>query len=86
MTTEQIIEQVSTALEDLSIETINDETTLMALNKANDVLYPLKERGIINDFQFTSNVIGEVLNISVFIKETGEDEFTCWDLSLVDKG
>jgi hypothetical protein len=86
MTTEQIIEQVSTALENLSIETINDETKLMALNKANDVLYPLKEQGIINDFQFTSNVIGEVLNISVFIKETAEDEFTCWDLSLVDKG
>jgi hypothetical protein len=86
MTTEQIIEQVSTALENLSIETINDETKLMALNKANDVLYPLKEQRIINDFQFTSNVIGEVLNISVFIKETAEDEFTCWDLSLVDKG
>jgi hypothetical protein len=86
MTTEQIIEQVGTALEDLSIETINDETKLAALNKANDVLYPLKEQGIINDFQFTSNVIGEVLNISVFIKENAEDEFTCWDLSLVDKG
>ena len=86
MTTEQIIEQVSTALEDLSIETINDETKLAALNKANGVLYPLKEQGIINDYQFTSNVIGEVLNISVFIKETAEDEFTCWDLSLADKG
>lgn len=86
MTTEQIIEQVGTALEDLSIETVNDETKLAALNKANDILYPLKEQGIINDYQFTSNVIGEILNISVFIKETAEGEFTCWDLSLADKG
>lgn len=86
MTTEQIIEQVSTALENLSIETINDETKLAALNTANGVLYPLKEQGIINDYQFTSNVIGEILNISVFIKEAAEDEFTCWDLSLADKG
>ena len=84
MTTEQIIEQIGTALQDLSIETINDETKLVALNKANEMLYPLKEQSIINDYQFSANIIGTNLNISIFIKESEEGEFGCWDLTLAD--
>jgi hypothetical protein len=82
---ENIIEQIAKKLELVEFKTIDKEAELKALNLANDVLYPLKESHEIQDYSFSASIIGDNINISVFITENGYIEPVQWDLTLTKK-
>ena len=82
MNIDAIIEQIVDDIKNLPSSSINKTTELAALNVANSILFPLKESKQIKDFQFSANIIGEILNIGIFITENEQDEPICWDLSI----
>lgn len=82
---ENIIEQIAKKLEVTEFNTIDEATKLRALNLANDVLYPLKESNQIQDYTFSASMVGDILNISVFITENGSEIPVQWDLTVTKK-
>lgn len=82
---ETIIEQIAKKLELVEFNTIDKEAELRALNLANDVLYPLKESQEIQDYTFSASIIGDIINISIFITENGCTEPVPWDLTITKK-
>jgi hypothetical protein len=85
MNIDQIIEQIGTALENFEFSTISEEIKVSALNEANQILYPLKEQGVIEDYQFAVSSIGNIIDVSVFIKELPDQEFSRWDLTITNQ-
>ena len=85
MNIEQIIEQIGVALENFEFSTISEEIKVSALNEANHILYPLKEQGVIEDYQFSVSSVGNIIDVSVFIKEPLEQEFSRWDLTITNQ-
>lgn len=82
---ETIIEQIAKTLESTEFNVIDKETELKALNLANDILYPLKESNQIQDYTFSASIVGDVLNISIFLTENGCSEPDQWDLTITKK-
>ena len=82
---ENIIEQIAKKLEVTEFNTIDETTKLQALNLANDILYPLKESNQIQDYTFSASMVGDILNISVFITENGSEAPIQWDLTVTKK-
>ena len=82
---ENIIEQIAKKLEVTEFNTIDETTKLQALNLANDVLYPLKESNQIQDYTFSASMVGDILNISIFITENGSETPIQWDLTVTKK-
>jgi len=82
---ENIIEQIAKKLELVEFKTIDKEAELQALNLANDILYPLKETHEIQDYTFSASIVGDILNISIFITENGYIEPVQWDLTINKK-
>ena len=82
MNLDTIIEQIVEDIKNLTNNTIDKTAEVAALNAANSILYPLKESKQIEDYQFSANIIGNTLNISVFITENGQTEPSQWDLSI----
>jgi hypothetical protein len=82
---ETIIEQIAGKLELIQFNTIDKEAELKALNLANEVLYPLKESQEIQDYTFSASIVGDILNISIFITESGCAESVQWDLTITKK-
>ena len=82
---ENIIEQIAKKLELVEFKTIDKEAELKALNLANDILYPLKETHEIQDYTFSASIVGDILNISIFITENGYIEPVQWDLTINKK-
>lgn len=82
---ENIIEQIAKKLELVEFKTIDKEAELQALNLANDILYPLKETHEIQDYTFSASIVGDILNISIFITENGYTEPVQWDLTINKK-
>lgn len=85
MNIEQLIEQIGTALENFKFSTISEEIKVAALNEANQILYPLKEQGVIEDYQFAVSSVGNIIDVSVFIKELPDQEFSRWDLTITNQ-
>jgi hypothetical protein len=85
MNTEQIIEQIGAALENFGFSTVSEEIKVSALNEANQILYPLKEQGVIEDYQFSVSSVGNIIDVSVFIKESSDQKFTRWDLTITNQ-
>jgi hypothetical protein len=86
MTLDEIIDNVSKVLEDFEYNAINEETKVAALNLVNNILYPLKQSEVINDYQFTSSVQDDTIHLGILLKETSDAEFLQWDLSLIKEG
>ena len=82
---ETIIEQIAKKLELIEFKTIDKEAELKALNLANGVLFPLKESQEIQDYTFSASIVGDILNISIFITENGYTEPVQWDLTINKK-
>jgi hypothetical protein len=82
---ETIIEQIAKKLELIEFTTIDKEAELKALNLANDVLFPLKESQELQDYTFSASIVGDILNISIFITENGYTEPVQWDLTINKK-
>ena len=82
---ENIIDQIAKKLELVEFKTIDKEAELQALNLANDILYPLKETHEIQDYTFSASIVGDILNISIFITENGYIEPVQWDLTINKK-
>jgi hypothetical protein len=85
MNIEQIIEQIGVALENFKFDIISEEIKVAALNEANQILYPLKEQGLIEDYQFSVSSVGNIIDVSVFIKESSDREFSRWDLTITSQ-
>ncbi len=82
MNIDSIIEQIVEEIKSLSNDSVDKTAEVAALNVANSVLYPLKESKEIEDYQFSANIIGDTLNISIFVTENGQTEPAQWDLSI----
>jgi hypothetical protein len=80
---EKYIQKISKKLKDLDIYDTEEETKLLVLNTANDVLYPLKEQKQIQDYHFSASVVGELFELSIFITENGFVTPNRWDLTVV---
>jgi hypothetical protein len=82
MNIDSVIEQIVEEIKSLSNDSVDKTAEVAALNVANSVLYPLKESKEIEDYQFSANIIGDTLNISIFVTENGQTEPAQWDLSI----
>ena len=82
MNIDSIIEQIVEDIKNLTNNSIDKTAEIAALNVANSILYPLKESKQIEDYQFSANIIGNTLNISIFVTENGQTEPSQWDLSI----
>jgi hypothetical protein len=82
MNIDSIIEQIVEEIKNLTNDSVDKTAEVAALNVANGVLYPLKESKQIEDYQFSANIIGNTLNISIFVTENGQTEPSQWDLSI----
>jgi hypothetical protein len=82
MNIDSVIEQIVEEIKSLSNDSVDKTAEVAALNVANSVLYPLKESKEIEDYQFSANIIGDMLNISIFVTENGQKEPAQWDLSI----
>jgi hypothetical protein len=82
MNIDSVIEQIVEEIKSLSNNSVDKTAEVAALNVANSVLYPLKESKEIEDYQFSANIIGDMLNISIFVTENGQKEPAQWDLSI----
>ena len=82
---ENTIELIAKKLETVKFDTIDKAAELQALNLAHDVLYPLKESNEIQDYTFSASIVGDILNISIFVTENGCSEPVQWDLTITKK-
>lgn len=82
---ENIIEEIAKKLEAIEFKVIDKDAELQALNLANSYLYPLKEAHELQDYTFSASIIGDILNISIFITENGYIEPIRWDLTITKK-
>lgn len=82
---ENTIELIAKKLETVKFETIDKAAEIQALNLANEILYPLKESNEIQDYTFSASIVGDILNISIFITEGGCAESVQWDLTITKK-
>ena len=76
------IEQIVENIKNLPNNTVDKTAELAALNVANSILFPLKESKQIQDYQFSANIIGNLLNISIVVTENDQTEPSQWDLSI----
>ena len=76
------IEQIVENIKSLPNNTVDKAAELAALNVANSILFPLKENKQIQDYQFSANIIGNLLNISIVVTENNQTEPSQWDLSI----
>lgn len=83
---QEIIEKIEQLLTDFQFASTAEESKQDLLNQLNGILYPIKEQGLIEDFQFavknTEN--NEEIDISVLIKENSESEFGGWDFTITN--
>jgi len=79
------IEQIVKKLELVEFDIIDKEAELKALTLANDVLYPIKESREIQEYSFAASIVGDIINISIFITENGSTEPVQWDLTVKRK-
>ena len=82
---ENTIELIAKKLETVKFETIDKAAEVQALNLANEILYPLKESNEIQDYTFSASIVGDILNISIFVTESGCAESVQWDLTITKK-
>ena len=82
MNLNSIIEQIVENIKSLPNSTVDKAAELAALNVANSILFPLKENKQIQDYQFSANIIGNLLNISIVVTENDQTEPSQWDLSI----
>lgn len=78
MTTEEAIAKVIDVLK--NSDSLPTEKDIM--NKANEVLYPLKESKQIAHYYFSIKKEVNHHILSIFIQETEETQTECWDLSV----
>ena len=82
MKAEIIITKIGEILEKFKFTEANEASKMEALNIANAVLYPIKEKQIIEDYQFLARIEDNLIHLSIMIKEPSEEEASEWDISL----
>lgn len=83
---QETIQKVEQILTDFEFAATASESKQNILNQLNGILYPIKEQGLIEDFQFSvkNNEDNEEIDISVLIKETSESDFGGWDFTITN--
>ena len=82
MKAEIIITKIGEILEKFKFTEANEASKMEALNIANAVLYPIKEKQIIEDYQFLARIEDNSIRLSIMIKEPSEEEASEWDIAL----
>ena len=82
MKAEIIISKIGEILETYKFEEANEASKIEVLNIANAVLYPIKEKQIIEDYQFLARVEDNSINLTIMLKEPNEEEASEWDIVL----
>ena len=82
MKAEIIISKIGEILETYKFEEANEASKMEVLNIANAVLYPIKEKQIIEDYQFLARVEDNSIHLTIMLKEPNEEEASEWDIVL----
>jgi hypothetical protein len=82
MKAEIIISKIGEILETYKFEEANEASKIEVLNIANAVLYPIKEKQIIEDYQFLARVEDNSIHLTIMLKEPNEEEASEWDIVL----
>ena len=82
MKAEIIISKIGEILETYKFEEANEASKMEVLNIANAVLCPIKEKQIIEDYQFLARVEDNSIHLTIMLKEPNEEEASEWDIVL----
>lgn len=79
---EQIIKQVEEALQNFFFEKFDQQTKVEVLNKLNEILYPLKEQNILDDFNFYLYNNVDHFKITLVLREHNQPDNQFWDFEI----
>ena len=82
MKAEIIITKIGEILEKFKFTEANEASKMEVLNIANAVLYPIKEKQILEDYQFLARIEDNSICLTIQIKESNEEEASEWDIAL----
>ena len=82
MKAEIIITKIGEILEKFKFTEANEASKIEVLNIANAVLYPIKEKQILEDYQFLARIEDNSICLTIQIKESNEEEASEWDIAL----
>ena len=85
---EELLANIEQILTDFDFDPVLETSKQNLLNKLNEVLFPLKDNGSINDYQFvvknTENA--DEIQVTVFVKSSNEDEAEGWEFTITNGG
>ena len=82
MKAEIIITKIGEILEKFKLPEANEASKMEVLNIANAILHPIKEKQIIEDYQFLAKIKDNSVCLTIHIKEPNEEEASEWDVVL----
>lgn len=83
---EELLATIQQILTDFDFDPVLETSKQNLLNRLNDILFPLKDTGLINDYQFavknTENT--DEIHLTVFVKSSEEDEAEGWEFTITN--
>lgn len=79
---EQTIKQVEEALQNFEFKDFEQQTKVEVLNKLNEILYPLKEQNVLDDFNFYLYNNVDHFKVTLVLREHNQPDNQFWDFEI----